>query len=119
VWLCLSVLGYLDEHFSLVVNVRHLSTGCVSPQFDVVFDDLFETVICNGDNDAVVISIGNDLFNQNHELYVENKFDADDFLIYKPPPLHEVWLNEAGCCQGKEDLLRQCCQNKDLIHAQH
>ena len=50
-------LGYSDEHSSLVANVRHLSTGHVSPQFHVVFDDLFEAVICNGDNDAVVNSI--------------------------------------------------------------
>ena len=44
-------LGYLDEHLSLVVNVQHLSTGHVSPQFHVVFDDLFETVVRNGDNE--------------------------------------------------------------------
>jgi hypothetical protein len=38
-------------------------------------------------------------------------------LLYKPPPLHEVWLDETGCCQGKEDLLRQRCRKEDLIHA--
>ncbi len=92
---------------SLVANVRHLSTGHVSPQFHAVFDDLFETVICNGDNDAVMNSICNGLFNQNLKLYVEDEFDADDVLIYKPPPLHEVWLDETGRCQGKEDLLWQ------------
>ena len=41
-------LGYSDEHLSLVANVCHLSTGYISPQFYVIFDDLFETVICNG-----------------------------------------------------------------------
>ncbi len=59
-------------------NVRHSSTGRVSPQFHVVFDDLFETVICNGDNDVVVNSICNGLFNWNCKLYVEDEFDADD-----------------------------------------
>jgi hypothetical protein len=39
-------------------------------------------------------------------------------LVYKPPPLHEVWLDEAGRCQGKEDLLRQRCRNEDLMRAQ-
>jgi hypothetical protein len=72
-----------------------------------VFDDLFETVSYNGDNDAVVNSICNGLFNWNHELYVEDEFDADDVLIYNSPPLHEVWLDETGCCQGKGDLLWQ------------
>jgi hypothetical protein len=33
-------LGYLDEHSSLVANVHHLSTGYVSPEFHVIFDDL-------------------------------------------------------------------------------
>jgi hypothetical protein len=80
-----------------VANVWHLSTGHVSLQFHVIFDDLFETVICNGGNDAVVNSVCNSLLNWNYELYVEDEFDADDVLIYKPPPLHEVWLNETGC----------------------
>jgi hypothetical protein len=39
-------------------------------------------------------------------------------LIYKPPPLHEVWLNETGRCQGKEDLLWQHCYNEELMRAQ-
>ena len=77
-----------------MANVWHLSTCHVSPQFHVVFDDLFETVICNGDYDAVVDSICNGLLNRNCECYVEDEFDADDVLIYKPPPLHEIWLDE-------------------------
>jgi hypothetical protein len=32
--------------------------------------------------------------NRNRKLYVEDEFDADDMLIYKPPPLHEVWLGD-------------------------
>jgi hypothetical protein len=112
-------LGYSDEHLSLVANVRHLSTGHVSPQFHVVFDDLFETVICNGDNDVVVNSICDGLFNRNLKLHVYDEFDADDVLIYKPPPLHDVWLNETGRRQVKEDLLWQHHQNEDLMHSQH
>jgi hypothetical protein len=98
-------LGYSDKHLSLVANVRHLSTGYVSPQFHVIFDNLFETVVCNGDNDAVINSICNGLFKRNRELYVQDKFNADGMLVYKLPPLHKVWLDEAGRCQGKEDLL--------------
>ncbi len=98
-------LGYSDEHSSHVANVRHLSTGYVSHQFHFVFDDLFETVVRNGDNDAIINSICDGLFERNQELYVKDKFDANGMLVYKPPPLHEVWLDEAGCHQGKEDLL--------------
>ncbi len=90
----------------------------MSPQFHVIFDVLFETVICNSDNDAVVNSICDGLFNWNHKLYVEDEFDADDVLIYKPPWLHEVSLNETGRCQGKEDLLWQRHQNEYLMCAQ-
>ncbi len=98
-------LSYSNEHSPLVANVRHLSTGYVSPQFHVIFDDLFETVVRNGDNDAIINSICDGLFEKNQELYVKDKFNADGMLIYKPPPLHKVWLDEAGHCQGKEDLL--------------
>ncbi len=91
----------------------------MSPQFHVIFDDLIEAVICNGDNDAVVNSICDGLFNWNRELYVEDRFDANYMLIYKPPLLHEVWLNETEHCHRKEDLLWQRCQNEDLMHAQH
>ncbi len=99
------LLGYSDEHLSLVADVRHLSTGYVSPQFHVMFDDLFETVVLNGDNDAINNSICDGLFERNGELYVKDKFNADGMLVYKPPPLHEVWLDEADHRQGKEDLL--------------
>ncbi len=111
-------LGYLDKHSSLVANVHHLSTGYVSPQFHVVFDDLFETVVCNGNNDAVINSICDGLFERNQELYVKDEFGAVGMLIYKSPPLHKVWLDEAGRRQGKEDLLRQLCRNEELMRIQ-
>ncbi len=98
--------------------MRHLLTGYVSPQFHVVFDDLFETVVRNGDNDAIINSISNGLFERNRELYAKEEFDADGMHIYKPPPLHKVWLDEAGRCQGKKDLLRQQCRNEELMRAQ-
>ncbi len=87
-------LGYLDQHSSLVANVHHLLTGHVSPpHFHIVFDDLFKTVIQDGDNDPIVNSIWDGLFERNWELYLEEEFEADDNLICKPPPLHEVWLD--------------------------
>jgi hypothetical protein len=59
----------------------------------------------------------NGLFEKNCELYVEDEFDAANVLIYKPHPLHKVWLDETGGCQIKENLLRQHCRNEDLMHA--
>jgi hypothetical protein len=39
-------------------------------------------------------------------------------LIYKPPPLDDVCLDETSRRQGKEDLLRQRRWNEDLMRAQ-
>ena len=50
-------VGFSDEHSSMVANVRHLTTGYISPQFHVVFDDLFETVNRTGVDDQVIESI--------------------------------------------------------------
>ena len=38
-------LVFTDHHSSLVANVKNLKTGCVSPQFHLVFDDLFQTFL--------------------------------------------------------------------------
>jgi len=45
--------------------------------------------------------------------------NSDGLLVYKPHPLHEVWVDEAaGRRQGKEDLLRQRSRNEDLMRSQ-
>ena len=67
----------------------------MSPQFHVVFDDLFRTVFSSGDNDEVIDAICNNLFETNREVYAEDEFDADRNLIYHPLPLDEVWLFES------------------------
>ena len=55
-------LGFSDEHCSRLSNVCHLSTGYISPQFHLVFDNLFEMVICNRDDERVFNTICNYLF---------------------------------------------------------
>ncbi len=89
-------VGFSDKYSSLVANVRHLSTNFISPQFHVVFDDLFETVNRIGVDEPVIESICQDLFQLNRELYAEEELNEAGNIIYQPPPLHEVWLNEAG-----------------------
>ncbi len=70
-----NLLGFQMNMVSLVANVQHLTTGYISPQFHVVFDDLFETVNCKDVDDCVVESICNGLFQRNQELYAEDKLD--------------------------------------------
>ena len=60
-------LGFSDKHYSLVSTVRHLITGCISPQFHLVFGDLFETVNCTKDDESVFNTICNDIFKLNRD----------------------------------------------------
>ncbi len=92
-----------------------MTTGYISPQFHVIFDNLSETVNCTGVDDRVIESICNGLF-QNCVLYAEDKLIGAGNIIYPPPPLHEVWPDEEGCHQGNEDHIWQCHQNENLMH---
>ncbi len=83
--------------------------------YPVVFDDLFETVNCIGVDDRVAESIWNGLFQHNRELYAEDELNEAGNIIYRPPPLHEVWLDEAGCRQGNEDRIHQRRRNEDRM----
>jgi hypothetical protein len=87
-------LGFSTEHSSTVALVRNLHTGYVSPQYHVVFDDKFETVFNDGKTSAELDKICAELFITSREYYVEDEYDEDGILIYKPPPLDEVWLSE-------------------------
>ena len=108
-------LGYSDEHSSLVANIRHLKTGYISPQYHVVFDDLFETVFSSGANDALVDSICENLYGTSCEVYATDEYDANDNLVYKPPPLDEVWLDAEGREQSKVELQQQRKRNEELM----
>jgi hypothetical protein len=109
-------LGYSDEHSSFVANIRHLKTGFVSPQYHVVFDDLFETVFSSGADDALgVDSICENLYGTSCEIYATDEYDAHDNLVYKPPPLDEVWLDAEGREQSKIELRKQCKRNEELM----
>ncbi len=107
-WNCWSrlgqFLGYLDKHSSLVAMVRHLGTGYVSPQYNVVFDDLFETVFSSGADNALVDSICENLYGKSCEIYATDEYDADNNLVYRPPPLDEVWLDAEGREQSRVEL---------------
>jgi hypothetical protein len=87
----------------------------VSPQYHVVFDDLFETVFSSGADDALVDSICENLYGTSCEIYATDKYDAKNNLVYKPPPLDEVWLDAEGREQSKLELRQQCKRNEELM----
>ncbi len=108
-------VGFSDKHSSLVANVRHLSTNFISPQFQVVFDDLFETVNRTDVDKPVIKSICQDLFQLNRDCFAEEELDKVGNIIYQPPPLHEVWLDKAGQWQGNKDCIWQWHWNDNLM----
>jgi len=81
-------LGYSDENSSLVANVRHFGSGYVSPQYHVLFDDLFHTVFRDG-NDALNKAICDLLWVTDHKIYAEDEFNAEGELVYTP---HHHWM---------------------------
>ena len=64
--------GFPNEHFHLVENLCNLSTGYISPQFHLVFDDLFHTVVRTKEDDNALNDICNYLFDLNMYWYDED-----------------------------------------------
>ena len=75
-------IGFSEEHSTLVANVCHLRTSYTSPEYHLVFDDLFKTSVHLGDNDPVIDSIFNEIFYSSRYWYVEEGFDSVGQLIY-------------------------------------
>ena len=99
--------GFSDERSSLTAKVRNLATVFISPEFHVVFDDVFQTVFSSGKDDGVLDAICKTLFDHNHDIYVDDEFDSEGKVFYHPPPLDEVWLDEFEHDDGRERLRRQ------------
>jgi len=96
-------LGTSRSHSSQVALVRNLHTGYVSPQWHVLFDDDFETVYSGGSSSPELETIVNGLFETSLETYVEEEYD-DGELVYRPPPLDEVWLSEGERRERRKSL---------------
>lgn len=98
-WNCRSrmgqFVGFSKEHSSLVANVSHSTTGHVSTQYHVVFNDLFHTVPRSDTPSATTDAIVDTLFETSRETFADIERNADGSIIYSPPPLDDVWLTEA------------------------
>ena len=95
------VNGFSEHHSLLFANICHLKTGHISPQYHVVFDNLFETVYITGKNDPIIVLICNNLFDHKRAWCVLKEYDEESKLIYKYPPLYDVWLTEPERQQRK------------------
>ncbi len=93
--------------------VHHLSTGYSSPQYHLVFDDLFETVFSTG-NDALLEDICHCLFDSDHDSYFyDNELISDDLLVYHLFHLDEVGLSEPDHYACRHNLEECCCLVED------
>ena len=97
-------------------NNRNLSTGYISPQFHLVFDDLFDMVVCTKYGDNAFNHICNYLFNLNRDWYAEDYYDDNGKIIYQPPSLEDVWIYEQGRCNRRHELENKCRRRMDCIH---
>ena len=91
----------------LVELVRNLHTGFVSTQYHVVFDDKYETIFNNGMSDEQFDALCNNLFESSCDLYANEEYNSDGNLLYKPPPLDEVWLSEPERRDRQDALEKQ------------
>ncbi len=76
-------IGFSDEHFLLVANVRHLTTHFISPQFHLVLDDLFKTVNEFGVFCGTVEPFYDEPLQLNCELFSEEELDEAGNIIYQ------------------------------------
>jgi hypothetical protein len=76
-------MGISASHASSVHLVRNLQTGSITPQYHLVFDDFFETVFSDGEQEPTVWQ---DLVVFNS---FANNFDDDEYQ----PELAAEWLN--------------------------
>ena len=111
-------LGFSEEHSKSVAMIRNLTTNFVSPQWHVVYDELFSTI--RNDTrlkDTAVESIFNDLFDNCREYYGDEAVcppegatgdgdaPASDETFDDPPlELGGEWLTEPACCEKKTCL---------------
>ena len=79
-------LGFSDKHSSLVANVIRLKTRYLSPQYNVVFYYLFQTVFSSGENNVYIGAICIYLWGKSSYLYAKPEYE-DGQLVYKPQTL--------------------------------
>ncbi len=100
-------LLFSHEHSSTVALVCNLHTGHMSLQYHVVFDDKFKSVFHDGKTSEELDKICTELFVNSREHFIEDNYDDDGLLIYRPPPLDEVCLSEPEWCHGHKQLEEQ------------
>ena len=103
-----------QKHSSTIGRVWHLSTGYVSPQYHVVYNDLFKTtfagrIINNATSDALF----DKLFKNVREEYAPAEYDDLGRIIFEPPPLDDIWLSEGERRDKRVNLRRRQVRERE------
>ncbi len=69
---------------------------------------IIHTVYGDAEGNLITDAICDLLWENDRELYAEDKYGPDGSLIYTPPPLDKVCLDDEGLCEHCEQLLDQC-----------
>ena len=89
-------VGFSLVHSSLVPLVLNVSTGKISPQYHVVFDDKFATVNSLPSEDSIEKQWAR-IFKLKREFYLDFEFDDEGNLITDHwPQLDHEWLDPKG-----------------------
>ncbi|EJK43684.1 hypothetical protein THAOC_37847 [Thalassiosira oceanica] len=82
-------VGFSREHSTLVPLIRNLRTGYVLPQYHVVLDEKFDTVMQLPSQEHVVDKICDDLWDSSCKRFADwtelTEYDDDGDLEYTPP----------------------------------
>ena len=100
--------GFSPEHLTLVANVRHLQTNYVSPQFHLIQDDNFETILNDNPlehslSDELLL----DIFETSREVYSDIERAEDCAIVYTLPPLDGIWLDEGECRDKRLEVAKE------------
>ena len=110
---CGQFLGISPDHASSIGLIRNLTTGKISCQFHVVYDDWFSSVpnFNNPDDERDLgINIKDllDMKGGTREYYLDDEFDETGFPV-RMPDIHDEWLTPS---EREMILLRK---DKDIL----
>ena len=102
-------VGFSLEHSTLVANVRHLQTNYVRPQFHLIHDDNFETILNDTPLDHPLSDERLlDIFETSHKIYSDIKRSEDGAIVYTPPPLDDIWHDDGERREKRLEVAKEC-----------
>jgi hypothetical protein len=107
-------VGFSPEHSSLVANVRHLQTNHISPQFHLIHNGNFKTILNDSPLDHPMSDKRLlDIFDTSREVYADIECSEDGAIVYAPPPLDDIWLDEGERGVNKLEFAKEPAQSQD------